>query len=222
MLDVGWGDLIDYLAQDYHTRSILIYMESVGDARAFLSAAREVALRKPIIVIKAGTTEAAARAVASHTGTLTGNDAVLETAFRRAGVLRVKTVEDLFCMAEVLSKQPRPRGPRLAVITNAGGPGVLATDMLVAEGGEIAQLSDESFQKLNALLPAAWSRNNPVDVLGDADADRYIKAIEIVSADPNIDGVLAIVTPQAMTDPTAIAKGLEAFKNPSKKPILAS
>ena len=222
MLDVGWGDLIDYLAQDYHTRSILIYMESVGDARAFLSAAREVALRKPIIVIKAGTTEAAARAVASHTGTLTGNDAVLEAAFRRAGVLRVKTVEDLFCMAEVLSKQPRPRGPRLAVITNAGGPGVLATDTLVAEGGEIAQLSDESFQKLNALLPAAWSRNNPVDVLGDADADRYIKAIEIVSADPNIDGVLAIVTPQAMTDPTAIAQGLEPFKNPSKKPILAS
>ena len=222
MLDVGWGDLIDYLAQDYHTRSILIYMESVGDARAFLSAAREVALRKPIIVIKAGTTEAAARAVASHTGTLTGNDAVLEAAFRRAGVLRVKTVEDLFCMAEVLSKQPRPRGPRLAVITNAGGPGVLATDTLVAEGGEIAQLSDESFQKLNALLPAAWSRNNPVDVLGDADADRYIKTIEIVSADPKIDGVLAIVTPQAMTDPTAIAKGLDAFKNPSKKPILAS
>jgi acetyltransferase len=222
MLDVGWGDLIDYLAQDYHTRSILIYMESVGDARSFLSAAREVALRKPIIVIKAGTTEAAARAVASHTGTLTGNDAVLETAFRRVGVLRVKTIEDLFCMAEVLSKQPRPRGPRLAVITNAGGPGVLATDMLVAEGGEIAQLSDESFQKLNALLPAAWSRNNPVDVLGDADADRYIKAIEIVSADPNIDGVLAIVTPQAMTDPTAIAKGLEAFKNLSEKPILAS
>jgi acetyltransferase len=222
MLDVGWGDLIDYLAQDYHTRSILIYMESVGDARSFLSAAREVALRKPIIVIKAGTTEAAARAVASHTGTLTGNDAVLETAFRRVGVLRVKTIEDLFCMAEVLSKQPRPRGPRLAVITNAGGPGVLATDMLVAEGGEIAQLSDESFQKLNALLPAAWSRNNPVDVLGDADADRYIKAIEIVSADPNIDGVLAIVTPQAMTDPAAIAKGLEAFKNLSEKPILAS
>lgn len=222
MPDVGWGDLIDYLAQDYHTRSILIYMESVGDARSFLSAAREVALRKPIIVIKAGTTEAAARAVASHTGTLTGNDAVLETAFRRVGVLRVKTIEDLFCMAEVLSKQPRPRGPRLAVITNAGGPGVLATDMLVAEGGEIAQLSDKSFQKLNALLPAAWSRNNPVDVLGDADADRYIKAIEIVSADPNIDGVLAIVTPQAMTDPTAIAKGLEAFKNLSEKPILAS
>jgi acetyltransferase len=222
MLDVGWGDLIDYLAFDFHTRSILIYMESVGEARSFLSAAREVALRKPIIVIKAGCTEAAAKAVASHTGTLTGDDAVLEAAFRRAGVLRVKTIEDLFSMAEVLGKQPRPRGPRLAVITNAGGPGVLATDMLVAEGGQIAQLSQDSLQKLSSMLPAAWSHNNPVDVLGDAGADRYIKAIDVVTADPNIDGVLAIVTPQAMTDPTAIAKGLESFKNLSEKPILAS
>jgi acetyltransferase len=222
MLDVTWGDLIDYLAQDPHTRSILIYMESVGDARSFLSAARETALRKPIIVIKAGCTEAAAKAVASHTGTLTGNDAVLEVAFRRVGVLRVRTIEDLFSMAEVLSKQPRPRGPRLAVVTNAGGPAVLATDMLVEEGGEIAQLSAESFEKLNALLPSHWSRNNPVDVLGDADTERYIKAIEIVSADPNTDGVLAIVTPQGMTDPAAIAKGLARFKNLSGKPILAS
>ena len=222
MLDVGWGDLIDYLAYDFHTRSILIYMESVGEARSFLSAAREVALRKPIIVIKAGCTEAAAKAVASHTGTLTGDDAVLEAAFRRAGVLRVKTIEDLFSMAEVLGKQPRARGPRLAVITNAGGPGVLATDMLVAEGGQIAQLSQDSLQKLSAMLPAAWSHNNPVDILGDAGADRYIKAIEVVTADPNIDGVLAIVTPQAMTDPTAIAKGLASFKNLSEKPMLAS
>jgi acetyltransferase len=222
MLDVGWGDLIDYLAQDLNTRSILIYMESVGDARSFLSAARETALRKPIIVIKAGSTEAAARAVASHTGTLTGNDDVLHAAFRRVGVFRVKAIEDLFWMAEALSKQPRPKGPRLAIVTNAGGPGVLATDMLAAEGGELAQFSDESMQKLNALLPSHWSRNNPVDVLGDADAERYIKAIETVTSDPNIDGVLAIVTPQAMTNPTAIAKRLAAFKNLSGKPILAS
>jgi acetyltransferase len=179
-------------------------------------------LRKPIIVIKAGSTEAAAKAVASHTGTLTGDDAVLETAFRRVGVLRVKTIEDLFSMAEVLSKQPRPKGPRLAVVTNAGGPAVLATDMLVSEGGEIAQLSPDTFQKLNAILPSAWSRNNPVDVLGDADADRYIKTIEMVTCDPNTDGVLAIVTPQGMTDPTAIAKGLASFPNHSAKPILAS
>lgn len=222
MLDVGWGDLIDYLADDYHTQSILIYMESVGDARSFLSAAREVALRKPIIVIKAGCTEAAAKAVASHTGTLTGNDAVLDAAFRRVGVLRVRTIEDLFNMAEVLSKQPRPKGPRLAVVTNAGGPGVLATDMLVAEGGEVAMLSEDSLKKLNEALPSHWSQNNPVDVLGDADADRYGKAIEIVSSDPNNDGILAIVTPQAMTDATAIAKGLQTFKRLPGKPILAS
>jgi len=222
MLDVGWGDLIDYLADDFHTQSILIYMESIGDARSFLSAAREVALRKPIIVIKAGRTEAAAQAVASHTGTLTGNDAVLDAAFRRVGVLRVKTIEDLFDMAEVLSKQPRPKGPRLALVTNAGGPGVLATDMLISEGGKIAALSEESVQKLNETLPSQWSRNNPIDVLGDADADRYGKAIEIVSSDPNNDGILAIVTPQAMTDATTIAKGLQKFKRLPGKPILAS
>jgi acetyltransferase len=222
MLDVGWGDLIDYLADDYHTQSILIYMESIGDPRSFLSAAREVALRKPIIVIKAGRTEAAAKAVASHTGSLTGNDAVLDAAFRRVGVLRVKAIEDLFDMAEVLSKQPRPKGPRLAVVTNAGGPGVLATDMLVTKGGEIATLSEDSLQKLNETLPSHWSRNNPIDVLGDADADRYGKAIEIISSDPNNDGILAIVTPQAMTDATAIAKGLQNFKRIPGKPILAS
>ncbi len=222
MLDVGWGDLIDYLADDFHTQSILIYMESIGDARSFLSAAREVAVRKPIIVIKAGRTEAAAKAVSSHTGTLMGNDAVLDAAFRRVGVLRVRTIEDLFDMAEVLSKQPRPKGPRLALVTNAGGPGVLATDMLVAEGGKIAALSEESLRKLNETLPSHWSRNNPIDVLEDADADRYGKAIEIVSSDPNNDGILAIVTPQAMTDATAIAKGLQKFKRLPGKPILAS
>jgi acetyltransferase len=210
------------LADDFHTQSILIYMESIGDARSFLSAAREVALRKPIIVIKAGCTEAAAKAVASHTGTLTGNDAVLDASFRRAGVLRVRTIEDLFDMAEVLSKQPRPKDPRLALVTNAGGPGVLATDMLVSEGGKIATLSEESLQKLNETLPSHWSRNNPIDVLGDADADRYRKAVEIISSDPNNDGILAIVTPQAMTDATAIAKGLQKFKRLPGKPILAS
>jgi acetyltransferase len=222
MLDVGWGDLIDYLADDFYTQSILIYMESIGDARSFLSAAREVALRKPIIVIKAGSTEAAAKAVASHTGALTGNDAVLDAAFRRVGVLRVKAIEDLFDMADVLSKQPRPKGPRLAVVTNAGGPGVLATDMLIAEGGEIATLSKESLQRLDAVLPGHWSRNNPIDVLGDADADRYGKAIKIVRSDPKNDGVLAIVCPQATTDGTAIAKELQSLKRLPGKPILAS
>ena len=222
MLDVGWGDLIFYLADDLDTRSILIYMESIGDARAFLSAAREVALRKPIIVIKVGRTEAAAHAVASHTGTLTGSDDVLEAAFRRIGVLRVSTISDLFNMAEVLSRQPRPKGPRLAIVTNAGGPGVLATDMLVGEGGEIARLSEDSFRKLDEVLPAHWSRSNPVDVLGDAKADRFAKAVEIVSSDSNNDGVLVILTPQAMTDATAVAKELQKFNKLPGKPILAS
>jgi acetyltransferase len=222
MLDVGWGDLIYYLADDPATGSILIYMESIGDARSFLSAAREVALRKPIIVIKAGRTEAAAKAVASHTGTLTGNDAVLSAAFRRVGVLRVDTIAELFDMAEVLSKQPRPSGPRLAVITNAGGPGVLATDMLVAEGGEIANLSKETYRRLNELLPSHWSRSNPVDVLGDATTERFVKAVEIVSADPGNDGLLVVLTAQAMTDSTAIAEGLRALKSIPGKPILAS
>ncbi|MBV8099174.1 MAG: bifunctional acetate--CoA ligase family protein/GNAT family N-acetyltransferase, partial [Verrucomicrobia bacterium] len=221
MLDVGWRDLIDYLAYDFHTSSILIYMESLGDARLFLSAAREMALRKPIIVIKAGRTEAAARAVVSHTGALTGDDTVIDSAFRRVGVLRVKTIEDLFSMAEVFSKQPRPKGPRLAIVTNAGGPGVLATDVLVAEGGEVAQLSSESVKELDAILPDGWSRQNPVNLLRDADANRYTNAFEVLTGDSNVDSVLAIVTPQVTTDPTAIAKALATFKNVSEKPILA-
>src|SRR4029078_10234769 len=135
MLDVGWGDLIYYLGDDPHTKSIVVYMESIGDARAFLSAAREVALTKPIIVIKDGRTPAAAKAAASHTGALTGSDLVLDAAFRRSGVLRVDTIAELFYMAEVLAKQPRPAGPRLAILTNAGGPGVLATDALISNHG---------------------------------------------------------------------------------------
>ena len=144
MLDVNWGDLIYYLGDDPNTKSIVIYMESIGDARSFLSAAREVALTKPIIVIKVGRTEAAAKAAASHTGSLTGSDEVLQAAFRRVGVLRVETIAELFHMAEVLAKQPRPQGPRLTIITNAGGPGVLATDMLIGSGGELAELSPET------------------------------------------------------------------------------
>src|SRR5271169_6158323 len=141
MLDVSWGDLIDYFGSDPRTHSIVIYMESIGDARAFLSAAREVSLTKPIIVIKAGRTAEAAHAAASHTGALTGSDEVLEAAFRRCGVLRVTSIADIFYMAEVLAKQPRPLGPRLAIVTNAGGPGVLATDALIAGGGALAALS---------------------------------------------------------------------------------
>ncbi|MGO4885905.1 MAG: bifunctional acetate--CoA ligase family protein/GNAT family N-acetyltransferase [Bryobacteraceae bacterium] len=222
MLDVGWGDLIYYLGNDPRTRSIVIYMESIGDARGFLSAAREVALNKPIIVIKAGRSEAAAKAAASHTGSLAGSDEVLEAAFRRSGVLRVNSIADLFYMAEVLSKQPSPKGPRLTILTNAGGPGVLATDALVANGGELSDVSPETMEALNQILPAAWSHNNPIDVLGDASPERYAKAVEIAAKDPNSDGLLVVLTPQAMTDPTQTAEHLKPYAKLEGKPILAS
>jgi acetyltransferase len=222
MLDVGWGDLIDYLGNDPRTNSIVIYMESIGNARAFLSAAREVALTKPIIVIKAGRTEAAAKAAASHTGSLTGSDEVLDAAFRRSGVLRVNNIDDLFNMAEVLSKQPRPRGPRLTIVTNAGGPGVLATDALIQNGGELTPLSPEAFKEFSSFLPPAWSRNNPVDVLGDAGPDRYAKALEVAAKDTNSDGMLVILTPQDMTDPTQTAEKLKQYAKIEGKPVLAS
>ncbi len=222
MVDVGWGDLIDYLGDDPRTKSIVIYMESVGDARAFLSAAREVALTKPIIVIKAGRTQAAAKAAASHTGSLAGSDEVLDAAFRRSGVLRVNSIAELFYMAEVLGKQPRPKGPRLTILTNAGGPGVLATDALIQTGGELAALAPETIAALNALLPPHWSHGNPVDILGDADPGRYAKAVEIAAKDPTSDGLLVVLTPQAMTDPTQTAEALKPYAKGSGKPVIAS
>jgi acetyltransferase len=222
MLDVGWGDLITYFGDDPHTRSIVCYMESVGDARAFLSAAREVALTKPVIVLKVGRTDAAAKAAASHTGALTGSDAVLDAAFRRVGVLRVSTIDELFNMAELLAKQPRPRGPHLAIVTNAGGPGALATDALVAGGGRVAALSGSTMDALNRLLPAPWSHGNPIDVLGDADATRYAATVQLAMNDAQTDAVLVILTPQAMTDAVGTAEALRALAKSGKKPLLAS
>jgi acetyltransferase len=222
MVDVGWGDLIYHLGNDPKTRSIVIYMESIGNARSFISAAREVALNKPIIVIKPGRSAAAAKAAASHTGSLTGSDEVLEAAFRRSGVLRVNNIADLFYMAEVLSKQPSPKGPRLTIVTNAGGPGVLATDALIMGGGELAELTPETLEAYNAVLPPTWSHNNPVDIIGDASPERYAKALEIAAKDPHSDGMLVILTPQAMTDPTRIAEQLRPLAKQEGKPVLAS
>ena len=222
MVDVGWGDLIYYLGNDPKTKSIVIYMESIGHARSFLSAAREVALTKPIIIIKPGRSAAAAKAAASHTGSLTGSDEVLEAAFRRSGVLRVGSIADLFYMAEVLSKQPTPKGPRLTIVTNAGGPGVLATDALIMGGGELSELTPATMEAYNAVLPATWSHNNPVDIIGDASPERYAKALEIAAKDPNSDGMLVILTPQAMTDPTRIAEQLKPLAKQEGKPLLAS
>ena len=222
MLDVGWGDLIYHLGDDPHTQSIVIYMETIGDARSFMSAAREVALTKPIIVIKPGRTEGAARAAASHTGSLTGSDEVLEAAFRRCGVLRVNTIGEIFSMAEVLSKQPRPRGPHLTILTNAGGPGVLAVDALITSGGKLADISPEAMGKFNEILPPQWSHNNPVDILGDASPERYAQALEVAAKDENSDGLLVVLTPQAMTDPTETAEALKDYAQSYEKPILAS
>lgn len=222
MLDIGWGDLISFFGDDAKTQSIIMYMESIGDARAFLSAAREVAFTKPIIVIKAGRSEAASRAASSHTGALTGSDEVFDAAFRRCGVLRVQNISDLFYMAEVLAKQPRPRGPRLTILTNAGGPGVLATDALIATGGELASLSPESIAGLDKVLPPHWSHGNPIDILGDADPERFARALEVAIKDPDSDGLLAILAPQGMTNPAQMAAKMTPHAKNTGKPVLAS
>ena len=222
MLDVGWGDLIYHLGEDPKTQSIVIYMESIGDARAFLSAAREVAFKKPIILIKVGRSDAAAKAAASHTGALTGSDEVLDAALRRVGVLRVETVEDLFNLAQVVAQQPLPRGPRLTIVTNAGGPGALALDMLVTTGGQPAPLSPGGAAVLDGLLPEAWSHGNPIDILGDADAGRYAQAIDVAVREPESDGLLVILTPQSMTNATATAAALKPHARTAGKPVLAS
>lgn len=221
MLDVGWGDLIEYFGDDPHTHSIVLYMESMGDARSFLSAARSVALDKPIVLLKVGRTDAAAKAAASHTGALTGSDDVLNAAFRRCGALRVHTISDLFDVAEILAKQPRPKGNRLSIVTNAGGPGAIATDELISGGGTLAELAPETMHKLDEFLPPQWSHHNPIDILGDASCDRYAKTLEVVAPDPNSDALLVILTPQAMTDPTATAEKLTAYSKLGK-PLLTS
>jgi len=222
MLDVDFADLIDYLADDPQTKSILLYIESIRDVRKFLSAARAVARSKPVIAIKAGRHEAGARAAASHTGAIAGRDAVFDAAFRRVGILRVTTISELFNMAEILAMQPAPRGPRLAIITNAGGPGVMATDALMIGGGQLAELSSATMDALNAALPPTWSHGNPVDILGDAGPDRFRRAVELCADDPHVDGLLVQLTPQAMTNATATARQLVAFARLPGKPLLAS
>ncbi|NGX60266.1 MAG: Succinyl-CoA ligase [ADP-forming] subunit alpha [Chlamydiae bacterium] len=222
MVDVSWGDLIDYLGNDPNTKSILIYMETIGDAKKFLSAAREVCINKPIIVIKPGRTEVAARTTESHTGGLAGSDKIFDAAMQRVGVLRVFAISDLFNMAEVLAKQPPPKGPRLTILTNAGGPAVLATDATAYYGAELTEIAPETIEELNKVLPDEWSHGNPVDLLGDAGPERYANALEVVVKDPNTDGILVILSPQEMTDAIGTAEHLKPFAKNSAKPILAS
>ncbi len=219
MVDVGFADLIDYFGSDPHTSSILIYMESLKDVRRFMSAARAFARNKPIILLKSGKSEEGAKASLSHTGALAGNDEVFRAAFRRAGIMQVDTIEQLFDFAQALATQPLPRGNRLAIVTNAGGPGVLATDYLSSNGGQLAELSRHTMSRLDEILPPHWSHGNPVDVLGDADATKYQEAIQACVEDENVDATLVILTPQEVTDAQAIAEALVAKKG--RKPILA-
>ncbi len=221
MMDVGFAELIDYFGMDNSTTSILIYMETLKDARKFMSAARAFARSKPIIILKAGKSAEGGKATLSHTGSVAGNDAVFDAAFQRAGIIRVETIAELFNAAQALAMQPRPQGNRLAIVTNAGGPGVLATDYLTTRGGKLAPLSEHTMQQLNAFLPESWSHNNPVDVLGDASADVYRKALEICLADDNVDGVLAIFTTQAVTSPTEAANEVVKAAQHAHKPVLA-
>ncbi|MFI5344597.1 MAG: bifunctional acetate--CoA ligase family protein/GNAT family N-acetyltransferase, partial [Chlamydiales bacterium] len=221
MADVNWGTLIDYLGNDPHTKSLLLYMETIGDARSFMTAAREVALEKPIIVIKAGRSQAAAKAAASHTGSLAGSDEVFDAALERIGVLRVNSISELFSMASVLARQPKPKGPHLTIVTNAGGPAVLATDATVLNLAELTALEPRTLKALDQVLPEAWSHSNPVDILGDASAERYAQSIEILAKDEATDGVLVILSPQDMTDATATAERICSI-NLKDKPLLAS
>jgi acetyltransferase len=214
MIDVNFGDLIDYFGTDPKTRSILMYIEGITDARGFMSAARHFARTKPIIVVKAGKFSESAKAAASHTGSLTGEDMIYDKAFKRAGMVRVDEIADLFNCAEVLGMQPLPQGPEIAIITNAGGPGVMATDALIALGGKLAKLGERTMEKLNSTLPHYWSRGNPIDILGDAKADRYRAVVEACLDDENVDGTVIIYTAQAVAEPVEVAKSIvELCKN---------
>jgi len=222
MLDVSMGDLIDFLGSQTETRSIILYIESISEAREFMSAARAFARTKPIVAYKAGRFAESAAAAASHTGAMAGVDAVYEAAFQRAGIERIFQIEDMFDCAELLARQHPPRGDRLAIITNAGGPGVMTTDALIERDGKLASLSEETMERLNSVLPAFWSHGNPVDVLGDAPPERFARAVDIVIKDANVDAVLVILTPQAMTDPTATAAAVAEVANNANKPVLAA
>jgi acetyltransferase len=225
MLDVDFGDLIDYFGSDPKTKSILMYIEGITEARKFMSAARHFARTKPIIVVKSGKFSESAKAAASHTGSLSGEDAIYDAAFKRAGVVRVNEIADLFNAAEVLGTQPLPKGPRLAIITNAGGPGVMATDSLIAQGGKLAKVSQKTLDSLNAVLPPFWSHGNPIDVLGDARSERYKAAVEACLNDENIDGILIVFTQQAVSESVEIAKNIVELvrsKSYQNKTILTS
>src|SRR5215472_4792253 len=206
MADVDFGDMLDYLGNDTHTHAVLLYVEGLTSARKFMSGARATARRKPVLVVKVGRHAAGARAAASHTGALAGSDRVYDAAFRRAGMLRVRDMGELFDAVETLSSTHPQSGDRLAILTNGGGPGVLATDMLIDLGGTLAKLTPATQAKLDRVLPRTCSRGNPVDIVGDADPQRYKAALEVLLEDRDIDAVLVINCPTAMQSPTECAR----------------
>jgi acetyltransferase len=222
MLDVDFGDLVDYLGNDSEVNSILLYIESLTNFRKFMSAARAVSRVKPIVVLKAGRSPAGARAAASHTGAMVGEDGVYDAAFKRAGIVRVNTIGELFDCAELMAKQPRPKGSRLGIITNAGGPGVMAADALAEYGAEPAALEAGTIERLDDLLPAFWSHSNPIDVLGDASPERYARAVEICLSAKELDGVLLILTAQGFTDPSGVAEKLAQTLRGKTYPVFTS
>ncbi|HDZ40208.1 MAG TPA: bifunctional acyl-CoA synthetase/GNAT family N-acetyltransferase [Bacteroidetes bacterium] len=221
-IDVDFGHLIDYLGADESTSFIILYIESITNARNFMSAARAFARTKPVIVYKAGRFPESAAVAASHTGALASEDNIYDAAFQRTGIARVYDIGEIFDCAALIGRNKIPAGDRLAIVTNAGGPGVMATDTLIAEGGTLARLGEETMDKLNAGLPPIWSHGNPVDVIGDDRYKRLAKSASIVLGDENVDALLVILTPQAMTNVTAAAKAIGELQAGTKKPILAS
>ena len=221
-IDVDYGHLIDYFGEDERTESILLYIESIANARKFMTASRAFARTKPIIVYKAGRFPESAAVAASHTGALAAEDDVYDAAFRRTGLARVYDIGEIFDCAELIARNKIPRGSRLGIVTNAGGPGVMATDALIAAEGRLAELLPETMAELDSNLPSMWSHGNPVDVLGDARAKRLAKATRIVLNDPGVDAVLVILTPQAMTNPENAARAIVEIQAESRKPVLAN
>ncbi|WP_167611640.1 bifunctional acetate--CoA ligase family protein/GNAT family N-acetyltransferase [Maribellus sediminis] len=221
-MDVSFGDLIDYFGQDPNTKSIVLYVESIANARTFMSAARAFSREKPIIVYKSGRFPESAAAAASHTGAMASEDSIYDAVFRRAGLARVFDFGNIFDFTDLVGRKRIPKGNRLAIVTNAGGPGVMATDSLISMGGKLVKLSNETMDKLNDYLPPFWSHGNPVDVLGDATPERFARATEIVLEDKGVDAVLVLLTPQAMTDPTATAQAIAEMTANTTKSVMAA
>ncbi|HQT25433.1 MAG TPA: GNAT family N-acetyltransferase [Burkholderiales bacterium] len=220
-LDVDFGEMLDFLLSDPETSSILLYVEGIKSARRFLSALRAAARTKPVLVLKVGRNETGSKAALTHTGAIVGKDAVFGAALRRAGTVRVRTYSQLFAAARILSASNRPKGDRLAIVTNGGGPGVMAADSASDCGVKLAVLSEETLKKLDAILPSNWSHGNPVDLIGDATAERYAQSVQMCMEDPGVDAVLILLTPQAMTEPERIAKSMIEISRHSRKMMLA-